>query len=333
MLSGVAHPPRSSKRCEATLDISQTGKLVLNVSGELFSAYAERVEVSVGVGSAPTKMRFPNGWLFVASPSEELASYLKLQGKNDLLGKLERNAVAILVSCAAVLVLTIATFTHGIPWLTERVVAYLPESVPRVVEDQVLASLDKQFFEVSTLPLARQEVIRQRFEQHLSRLDIKQDVQLLFRSSELGANAFSLSNGTIIVLDDLVRLTNTDQQLDSILLHELGHVEHQHVMKTIVRSSLISLSVALLTGESSGVIDNLAGLGVFIANNGQSQDAEREADVFASDSMLHIHGTNQPMVEMFELLKSDLGNHTEPPAWLNSHPELGERIESLQQVQ
>mgnify|MGYP000604434010 FL=1 len=163
-------------------------------------------------------------------------------------------------------------------------------------------------------------------------MSIEGDVQLVFRSSELGANAFALSAGTIIVLDDLVRLTTTEEQLDSILLHELGHVQHQHVMKVLVRSSLLSVTVAALTGESSGIIDNLTGLGVFVANNGQSQDAEREADSFASYSMIELHGSNQAMIEMFELLGKDSDGHAELPTWLSSHPELGERIESLRDV-
>lgn len=164
-------------------------------------------------------------------------------------------------------------------------------------------------------------------------LGIDESVRLLFRSSELGANAFALSHSTIIILDDLVALTETQRQLDGILLHELGHLEYQHGMKAIVRSSLLSLSVALLTGESSGVIDNLAGIGVFVANNGQSQQAEREADRYASDSMWQIHGTNKPMIEMFELLQGSSDHVTELPAWFSTHPELTKRINALKSAQ
>ncbi|MEL0611370.1 peptidase, partial [Vibrio echinoideorum] len=73
----------------------------------------------------------------------------------------------------------------------------------------------------------------------------------------------------------------------------------------------LSMTVALLTGVSSGVIDNLAGLGVFVANIGQSQEAEHEADVFASDAMMKLHGSNQPMIEMFEMLGKSSDRHAE----------------------
>lgn len=332
MLNGVAHPPSSSERCEATLDISLDGMLVINASDERSSANIADVKINVGVGSTPSKFTFPDGWLFVAQPCDELTAFLKQHGQHDWMGKLEKNVLAILICCIAILALTIGTFTHGIPWLTDKVVVYLPDSVSKIVEERVLVSFDEQLFEPSELTLSRQAAIRQRFEGHLRELGIDGEVRLLFRSSELGANAFALSHNTIIVLDDLVQLTKTQQQLDSILMHELGHIEQQHVMKTIVRSSLLSLSVAILTGESSGVIDNLAGIGVFVANNGQSQHAEREADRFASDSMWQIHGTNQPMIEMFELLQESSEHEAEIPAWLSTHPELTERIDSLKIV-
>ncbi|MEZ8060598.1 M48 family metallopeptidase [Vibrio splendidus] len=329
MISGVAHPPRSSERCEAILDISHPDKLLLSVDGSIVSAYFERVEIMRGVGSAPTKLKFPDGWQFITEASDELDSYLRDRGKYNFLGKLEKNITAILVSSVVLVLLTISMFTHGVPWLTHKIVTYLPDSVPQLVERQVLKSLDEQLFDNSTIPIEEQARIRQRFDSHLKDIEIYDGVQLEFRSSKLGANAFALSGGTVIVLDDLVRLTKTDRQLDSILLHELGHIQHQHVMRVLVRSSLLSMTVALLTGESSGVIDNLTGLGVFVANNGQSQEAEREADVFASDAMMKLYGSNQAMIEMFELLGKSSDGHAELPTWLSSHPELGERIESL----
>ena len=329
MISGVAHPPRSSERCEAILDTSQSDKLILNVDGSIVSAYFERVEIMRGVGSAPTKLKFPDGWQFITDASDELDAYLQSRGKHNFIGKLEKNITTILVSSVVLILLTISMFTHGIPWLTHQIVTYLPDSVPKLVENQVLESLDDQFFESSTLSEERQHHIRQRFEKQLQKMEVEGDIQLVFRSSELGANAFALSAGTIIVLDDLVRLTKTEEQLDSILLHELGHVQHQHVMKILVRSSLLSVTVAVLTGESSGIIDNLTGLGIFVANNGQSQEAEREADAFASDSMIELHGSNQAMIEMFELLGKGSEGYAELPKWLSTHPELDERVESL----
>lgn len=61
----------------------------------------------------------------------------------------------------------------------------------------------------------------------------------MFRSWPHGPNAFALSDGTVIVLDSLVEMATTPAELDSILLHEVGHVYHQHVMESVVQSALI----------------------------------------------------------------------------------------------
>lgn len=332
MLDGIAHPPRRSERCDAKLDISHADTLALHVNGTVIYAFFERVEMSVGVGSLPTKIRFPNGWQFITETSDELDLYLLRKGKRSVIGRLEKNISTILMSSAILILLIVSMFTHGIPWLTQQVVNYLPSSVPKFVEVQVLESLDEHLFEPSELPSDRRQSIRLRFERQLEQMKVDGGAQLVFRSSELGANAFALSGGTIVVLDDLVHLTQTQEQLDSILMHEFGHVQHQHAMKALVRSSLLSFTVAALTGESSGVIDNLTGLGVFVANNGQSQDAEREADLVASELMIQLHGSNQAMIEMFELLRGESNGHGDMPAWLSSHPDLTQRIDSLKAV-
>ncbi len=49
------------------------------------------------------------------------------------------------------------------------------------------------------------------------------DSLLLFRvSPQLGANAFTLPDGDIILLDDLITLLGDDEQILAVLAHELG---------------------------------------------------------------------------------------------------------------
>lgn len=132
-----------------------------------------------------------------------------------------------------------------------------------------------------------------------------------------------------MLLDELVLLAKTPEQLDSIILHELGHVHHRHMLKRLVHSSVLSIGVALLTGESSGVVDNLVGIGVFTLSNGQSRDAEQEADQYAKQAMQAIYGSSEPLAEMFELFQQQ--ETIEVPAWLSTHPDLEQRIDAARQ--
>ena len=90
MLSGVAHPPRSSERCEAKLDTSLDGMLVLYVGEQRISADIGGVEINVGVGSTPSKISFPDGWLFVAQPCDELKAFLKQHSQHDWIGQVRK---------------------------------------------------------------------------------------------------------------------------------------------------------------------------------------------------------------------------------------------------
>ena len=94
----------------------------------------------------------------------------------------------------------------------------------------------------------------------------------------------------------------------------------------MVHSSILSVGVALLTGESSGIVDNLAGVGVFFLSNGHSRQAESEADRFAIQAMVKVYGSSEPMAEMFELFQQQ--DSLDVPEWLNSHPDFEQRIQA-----
>ncbi|ELU49494.1 peptidase, partial [Vibrio campbellii CAIM 519 = NBRC 15631 = ATCC 25920] len=81
-----------------------------------------------------------------------------------------------------------------------------------------------------------------------------------------------------------------------------------------------------LTGESSGIVDNLAGASVFVLSSGYSRDAEIQADAFAREAMLKIYGDTKPMAEMFELFRNQ--SYEELPEWLSTHPDLDKRIKA-----
>lgn len=228
--------------------------------------------------------------------------------------------------CDACIAVVLGGYYYALPWVSDKVAYAIPDSVSVVLGEKVLESLDSRW-EPSELSKAEQEAIRSRVEQHLTQLEaLPYQVEIVFRSSELGANAFALPGGKIVLLDELVALSKNQQQLDSIILHELGHIHHRHMLKRLVYSSVLSVGVALLTGESSGIVDNLAGASVFVLSSGYSREAEIQADAFAREAMLKVYGDAKPMAEMFELFRNQ--GYEELPEWLSTHPDLDKRIEA-----
>lgn len=275
-------------------------------------------------------LRFPGGESFLPGEEEQkLKCWLVHQKPPGLVGRLERNWKGIFASTVLTVFVVVLFFTYGIPAITNGIVRVMPAKIPKLVGQEVTASLDEHIFESSELSDDKREAITLRFDALVAQIDpLPFTPKLEFRRWGNGPNAFALSDGTVIVLDSLVKLSGISPRLDAILLHELGHIEHQHVMKSLVRSSLLSAGVAVITGESTGLLDTLGSVGVFVATNGYSREAEQQADDFAARYMKQIYGTTEPAAEMFMLFKEAYPEDG-LPAWVKSHPDLDARINRL----
>ncbi|MGD8111886.1 M48 family metallopeptidase [Vibrio sp. TRT 17S01] len=328
-VQGTAFPPRSSIRYEAELDVSQSNCLSLHVNGDIFSCQQQDVEISVPVGNLPIRFIFPSGWMFVAERTDEVSQWLKRNSKSGRADKLESSIIAWFIGLVVSISVLLGGYYYALPWGSEKVAKLIPSSISVSLGNKVLEAFESRWLP-SELPEKQQEVIRQRVSQHLQQLEaLPYTIEILFRSSDMGANAFALPGGKVVLLDELIELAENDQQLDSIILHELGHVYHRHMMEKLVHSSLISVGVVMLFGESSGIVDNLVSIGVFIISNGHSRMAESEADEYAKQAMIQLYGSSEPMAEMFELFQKQ--DTVDIPSWLSSHPDSEQRIKSARE--
>jgi len=94
------------------------------------------------------------------------------------------------------------------------------------------------------------------------------------------ANAFALPGGDIVVTDTLVKLT-TDDELDSILFHEIGHVVERHGLTAVIQASTMSVVVTMALGDLSTVAELTTGVATFFIQSNYTRDAEAEADDYA----------------------------------------------------
>lgn len=328
-VQGTAFPPRSSIRYEAELDVSQSNCLSLYVNGDIFSCQQQDVEISAPVGNLPIRFIFPSDWMFVAERTDEVSQWLKRNSKSGRADKLESSIIAWFIGLVVSISVLLGGYYYALPWGSEKVAKLIPSSISVSLGNKVLEAFENRWLP-SELPEKQQEVIRHRVSQHLQQLEaLPYPIEILFRSSDMGANAFALPGGKVVLLDELIELAENDQQLDSIILHELGHVYHRHMMEKLVHSSLISVGVVMLFGESSGIVDNLVSIGVFIISNGHSRMAESEADEYAKQAMIQLYGSSEPMAEMFELFQKQ--DTVDIPSWLSSHPESEQRIKSARE--
>lgn len=153
------------------------------------------------------------------------------------------------------------------------------------------------------------------------------------------ANAFALPSGEIVITDSLIALAKNQAEIDSILLHEMGHVEYRHSLRQLIESSALSLGVLLIIGDPSALNSLLIGLPTFLVNNHYSRTHESEADEYAFKKMLkakidpivfsHIMDRleKQGLTEA-EIKELEDDNGSNVSEYLSTHPNTVERMQN-----
>ena len=103
--------------------------------------------------------------------------------------------------------------------------------------------MDSVFFEPSQLHPARQAKLRSQFSSMQRELGDGPKLRLELRhgGSEIGPNAFALPAGIVVVTDELVLLAQHDEEIESVLAHEIGHVMHRHSLRMLLQGSASAL--------------------------------------------------------------------------------------------
>lgn len=155
----------------------------------------------------------------------------------------------------------------------------------------------------------------------------------IMRDQEI--NAFSGPGGHIYVTTALMNLAN-DDELASVLSHEVGHVVARHSLKTIQQSQTLG-GLANLFGSITGIAgDSAQELGTAAAQivaGGllavHNREEEREADYLGLHAMAKAGFNPQGMVTMFEKIQR-VGEKNEDllGAIFADHPGVDERIDN-----
>jgi predicted Zn-dependent protease len=146
-------------------------------------------------------------------------------------------------------------------------------------------------------------------------------------------NGFSLPGGHIYITTALLKLAN-DNELASVLAHEVGHVAARHSLKTLKQSQEYN-DIAKQIGELTGVAGDAArDLGVALGQIGggwmltfHTRDEEREADFLGVRTMPRAGFDPQGMVTMFQKLQRiEEENSNLLGSLFSDHPDAEERI-------
>jgi len=288
------------------------------------------IKIDERLGRAPRRLRFNGGAFCEVRDLVALDALLSSIGHRDRwVDRLQRHVQFVLFSVVACALLAVAAYRWLLPWAAAQGANRLPAAVVNALSQQTLNVLDGAILKPTKIAAERQEALRSEFHTlHLLRGG-NPESPLLFRGSpQLGANAFTLPNGNIILLDDLITLLGDDQQIMAVLAHELGHVRGRDSLQLLLRSSAVGAFWTFYVGDISSL---LAAAPAALVQAKYSQDLERQADDYAAALLLQNGMSPALLAAALDKLaksKSSAGKG----GYLSSHPSTDERMSHLRRL-
>jgi len=321
---------RTSQACDVRLSFSPDDTLSLLGEGVSLRFRLHELNIADHLGNTPRSIELPNGGKCEVADNDALDAVLahyRLAPKGDWLHRLESRLIFV----AAAVILTAAfswgTFSYGIPWLAEQTAYALPHSIDRQLGQGTLKVLDRMLFSESQLEETRRAALQQRFDEVTAGLPDGDSYRLVFRHSDkIGANAFALPSGIVVVTDALVELSWNDDEVIAVLAHEVGHLEHRHSLRIVMQDSAVALVAATVTGDPFSSSTLAAALPTMLVHTRYSREFETEADDYAYDFLV----SHRIPTQAFADILTRLGNEKETSAteaFLSSHPGTQKRVE------
>lgn len=163
-----------------------------------------------------------------------------------------------------------------------------------------------------------------------------------FAMQDGAINAFALPGGFIGINTGLIRLTESESELASVLAHEVSHVTQHHIARMIGNQqqmqipALVALAATILLANSR---PDLAGAAAAVSQAGAAQhqlnytrEFEREADRVGFQRLSAAGFDVRAMGVFFEKLQrtTRVADDGSVPGYLRSHPVTTERIAEAQ---
>lgn len=148
-------------------------------------------------------------------------------------------------------------------------------------------------------------------------------------------NAFAMAGGKVGIYSGLFRLTETDDELASVLAHEIAHVTARHVHERLSQETLrqtggFAVGVAMIGSgapslTTSAVLDAY-GLSSGVGSLAFDRAKELEADAIGLIYMARAGYDPEAALRVLGKLEAVAAERRAPPAWLSTHPSTPERM-------
>jgi Zn-dependent protease with chaperone function len=307
------------------------GLRIVDLSNQLLVETANsQIKVAEKLASVPREFSLHDQGLVVVDSTAAVDTWIASNSKQNKVSKLEKSMSTVLLCTILVPIFLFVFFKYLIPSSAILFADYVPKSLVNIASKHTLSALDSSILAETSLDDETRNNYQNMWQDVISKIDVPTQFNIQFRQSEtMGANAFALPNGTIVITDELVKLIDDDHDLlTAILLHEIGHIEHKHSMRLISEALATSIAVNYFFADLGGLVEFFAGISNTVVQNQFSQKLEWEADNYALSKLDELGMDRESFADAMKKLADTLPKESKLTLLLQSHPSMQSRIDN-----
>ena len=194
-----------------------------------------------------------------------------------------------------------------------------------MVEDWVFESGEMDVVSNPTLDSAM-DIISDRL---LKQLDSSEFNHHIWVVDQDEINAFTLPGGYIIVNQGLIKFSEHPEEVAGVIAHELGHVEHRHVVSRLIKELSVAILFSALSGSDAVLLNEVGRTAVSTAFDRRQ---EEDADEFAADLLENAKLDPRVLATFFRRLKNE-HNFDERMEMFMTHPHQNARIKAALEIE
>lgn len=247
----------------------------------------DQTEISEPIGKLPYRFSFSDGAVFETQQHHCVEQqYCTGSQGCSWIHRLEQNWRWALLCLALIPVLAYSFLNYAVPVIAKPLAAKVPKLLKSKLDQQVLESIDGGWLGESKAS----DDNNRRLKAAWAKVPNRDNYTLLQRDGKLmGANAFALPGGTIVVTDQLLETLPSINEITAVLAHEAGHVANNHGVRNIIQATGVAVTLSAIIGDVSWLAESiLITAPTVLQQTAYSRDLEREADLFAYQQLQAI---------------------------------------------
>ena len=314
----------------------QSGDIAINTLEETLQYEIKNCTVQARLGQGRRLIDLPDDTR-LETDYQDLEGCLPAKPSNAFwkgLHYAESHLGLVAISVVCIVFAGYALLKYGVPVAAKYAAMATPPAIEKDLGKQTLATLDHEklgYFEATKLPKARQDEIKAALNVLCQKTQNCPSYDLQFRKSPtIGANAFALPGGYLVMTDELVELAKNNDEITAVLAHELGHVKGRHALRQTLQGTVSGIIIIAITGDASSVA---AGLPALMMNMSYSRELETEADIYSLEALKTACIPTKSFATLLLRLVGSHGGGDVIPEMVSSHPDTKARIKPFLQEQ